>query len=191
MVRDVHGHTTIIDWNLHAEGGRILTGGNPLTVNLLHTRRDELLHAVRQNLLGARLAEPLDAVSQRCLKKLLLHIQEEVVERTELTSLRISTLLCKGVTSLEGESQLIAGAILGITNINAHGIHRLGKADLEILAVVLDRNSLATRFVHADIAKGDLVDVEVRNRDDCASSHCVLSMIYTFLLTVNPFSHPI
>jgi len=190
MIGNIHGHTSIIDGDLHAEGRRILASGNPLAINLLHARRDELLHAVRQHLLGARLTEPLDAVGQRSLKKLLLHIQEEVVERTEFTCLSCCTLLCERIATLEGQSQLITGTVLGVANVDSHRIHRLGKTDLEILTVVLDRNRLATRLVHADIAKGDLVDVEVRNRDDCASCHCVLSMICMLLQSVNPFSHP-
>jgi hypothetical protein len=190
VIRDIHRHATIVDGNLHAEGRRILASGNPLAINLLHARRDELLHAVRQNLLGTRLAEPLDAVGERRLEELLLHIQEEVVETTEFTGLGSSTLLRIRVATLERKRELITGTILGVTDVDSHRIHGLGKTDLEILTVVLDGNRLATRLVHADIAKGDLVDVEVRDRDDRASSHCVLSMIYTILQTVNPFSHP-
>jgi len=174
VIRNIHRHTTIVHGNLHAEGGRILASGNPLAIDLLNTWRDELLHAVRKNLLRTRLAEPLDAVGDRRLEELLLHIKEEVVESSELSCILSRTLLCKRVATLEGKRQLIASTILALANVDSHRVHGLGDTDLEVLAVVLDRNSLATRLVHADIAERDLVDVEIRDRDDCASSHCVV-----------------
>ena len=172
-VGDIHADDPIVDRNLHAEAGRVLARGNPLAIDALHTRAEELLHDVGEDLAGARLAEPLGAVRRADVQELLLHVQEEVVEAAEIACGRIRALLGIGVTALERERHLVGGPVLGVPDVDSEGIHGLGDANLEALAVVLDRNRLATRLVHADIAERDLGSVEVRDRDDGRGRHCV------------------
>ena len=172
-VSDIHADDAVVDRDLHAEAGRVLAGRNPLAVDTLDAGAEELLHDVRQNLAGARLAEPLGAVRRADVEELLLHVEEEVVEDAVLASAGVSTLLRVGVTALERERHLVGVAILRLADVDAHGIHRLGDADLKALSIVLDRNSLATRLVHADIAEGDLGGIKSGRRDDCSGRHCV------------------
>lgn len=101
-----------------------------------------------------------------------LHVEEEVVERPVLARLGTRLLLRVDIASLEGERHLIGRPILSLANVDSHGVDRLGDPNLELLTVVLDRNRLAARLVHADIAKGDLGGIESRDRDDRRGRHC-------------------
>ena len=172
-VRDVHADLSIVDRDLHAEAGRILAGGNPLAVHLLHAGTDELLHEVLEDSTITRAAEPLGAVGRRAVQELLLHVQEEVVERPEVACLGTGLRLGEDITPLQGERHLVGGPVIGLADVDPHGVGGLRDANLEALAVVLDWNRLATRLVHADIAKGDLGGIKSRDRDDCSSRHCV------------------
>ena len=173
-VGDIHADLAVVDRDLHAEAGRILARRNPLAVDLLDARADELLHEVLENSAVTRASEPLGAVGRRDVEELVLHVEEEVVEVSELASLRTRLVLGEDVASLEGERHLVGRTVLGLADVDTHRVDRLGDANLEALSIVLDRNRLATRLVHADIAERDLGDIEVRDRDDGSSRHCDL-----------------
>lgn len=170
-VGDVHADLAIVDRDLHAEARRVLAAGNPLAIHLLHAGTDELLHEVLENRTVARASEPLGAVGRGGVEELGLHVEEEVVERPELTSLGTRLLLREDVAALEGERHLVGVPVLGLADVDTHRVHRLGDANLEALAVVLNRNRLAARLVHADVAEGDLGSIKSRDRDDCRGRH--------------------
>ena len=173
-VSDIHADLTVVDRNLHAEAGRILARRNPLAIDLLDARADELLHEVLEDSAVTRASEPLGAVRGRHVEELVLHVEEEVVERSEVTRLRTRLVLGEDVAALESERHLVGRAVLGLADVDTHRVGRLRDANLEALTIVLDGNRLAARLVHADIAERDLGDIEVRDRDDGSSRHCDL-----------------
>lgn len=170
-VGDIHADLSVVDGDLHPEAGRILAGGNPLAVDLLNARADELLHEILEDSTLAAASEPLAAVGSRSVQELLLHVQEEVVEVAELTGICARLRLGVDVASLERERHLIGVAVLSLADVDAHGVDRLGDADLEALSIVLDRNRLAARLVHADVAERDLGSIESRDGDNGSGRH--------------------
>ena len=109
------------------------------------------------------------------LDELLLHVQAEVVEGTDIAAIG-ATILGIGVAALErGQKTVVTlTGLLVRANHNAGRVVDTRDADLKRLTIVLDRNGLATSLVRTNIADADAGDVQVLRRDDCSGSHIEL-----------------
>ena len=131
LINRVHPDLAIPDRDLHAERRRILAVRNPLAIHLLNAGRENRLHRLAQNSLGLRLTEPLARVAHRMLDELLLKVQEEVVERTDIAVI-CAALLCIRVTTLQRREKAVTTlALLVLADDDTGGVVDARNADLQ------------------------------------------------------------
>ena len=174
-VGDIHADDAVVDRDLHAEARRILPVRNPLSTLLLHTRTDQRLHTVAENVLLTLTSKPRLGLSNSRLDDLLLKVLQKVIHLTDLTGLGRCTLLRVGVTPAQAGEHGVVGAILSLLDRNPHRILKLGDTHLEVLSIVLDRDTLGpVVLADTDVTESHLVDVEVGSVDDCIDGHFAL-----------------
>lgn len=162
-------HDPILDWNLETDAGSVLAVGNTRPIGLAITGSREIRTiTVRHALRTTLLTEPTSTVGDCDVDDLGIEIVEEVVELAEIASLLTSTSLVLRVATRETAEKLVVdlARLLVLTNENATGEAHLGKADLEILSVVLERDCDTSLGVLAGLRRGELGDVKVASGDD-------------------------
>ena len=111
------------------------------------------------------------------LDDLLLKVQHEVVQLTNLAGIGPCALLDVGVTALERcEESVTLLALLILTRDNTGWIEDTGNTDLEILTIVADWYTLASCLIGANLADGDAVDIESLRRNDGGCRHFIRGM---------------
>lgn len=189
-VDDRRLHDPILDWDLEAEAGCILTIRNTRTIRLtIAGSREIRTVAVRHALRTPLLTKPTSAVCNSDVDDLGIEIMEEVVELAEIPSLRTGTSLVLRVATRETTEELLINlpGLLILTSENTTGEAHLGKADLEILTVVLERDCNTSLGVLAGLRRGELGDVKVASGDD-GRRHLDRVYLYHLKKPPDPFS---
>ncbi len=189
-VDDRRLHDSILDWNLEADAGCILTIGNTRTIGLaIAGSREIRTITVRHALRTTLLPKPTSTVRDCNVDNLGIEIVEEVVELTKITALRTGTSRVLRVATRETTEKLVINLarLLVLTNENTAREAHLGKTDLEILSVVLERDCDTSLGVLAGLRRGELGDVKVASGDD-RRRHLIRVYLYPLKNPPDPFS---
>lgn len=189
-VDDRRLHDSILDWNLEADAGRILTIGNTRTIGLAITGSREIRTiTVRHALRTTLLTKPTSTVRDCDVNDLGIEIVEEVVELTKITALSTCTSRVLRVATRETAEKLVINLarLLVLTNENAAREAHLRETDLEILGFVLERDCDTSLGVLAGLRRGELGDVKVASGDD-RRRHLIRVYLYPLKNPPDPFS---
>jgi hypothetical protein len=184
VVDDRRLDDTVVDRDLETDAGRILAVGNTSTIGLAITgSREVRTITVRHALLATLLTEPASAARDCNLDDLVIEIVKEVVELAEIACLSARAGLIVRVATRKATEKLVVdlARLLILANENATGEAHLGKADLKVLVVLLERDCDTSLGVLAGLRRRELRDLKVAGGDD--RGHFELWCTFTLLKT--------
>lgn len=191
VVDDRRLDDAVVDRDLETDAGRILTIRNTRTIGLAITGSCEIRTiTVRHTLRTTRLTEPARAVCNCDVDDLGIEIVEEVVELTQVARLCTGTSLVLRVATRETAEELVVNltGLLILADENTTGEAHLRETDLEILAVLLERDCDAALCVLAGLRRRELRDLKVASGDDRGGHLGLRVYLYPSKKPPDPFS---